>query len=223
MVRGGIEQLHRLPNGIANGSHPLHKWRPPPTAFRAVIPFALQPRHRHLLCCLPRRPPGRKRIDHDITGLVGTTKSEGQLTASCLHHPTGHVLFLPASVLITCAVLTPGEAAAGHIAALHRRFASDAHAFARVRCCRFLVFFSMLANIAAVWAIFFGGLAVTTLRSQKPIRLRTSAMGRGEGNGSSPEPWARQAARAAWAGSRVEARGVRNVGACCACAAASRR
>src|SRR5262245_61786775 len=125
--------------------------------------------------------------------IEGTTKSDGQLTASCLHQPPGPVLCLPASGMSTCAVLTPGEAAAGHIAARHRRCASEAHAFARVRGCRCLVFFSMLANIAAVWAIFFGGLAVTTLRSQKPIRLRTSAMGRGEGNGSSPEPWARQA------------------------------
>src|SRR6266536_3601700 len=49
-----------------------------------------------------------------------------------------------------------------------------------------LVFFSMLSKTGAVSLIFFCGLALSTLRNRKPMRLKTSAIVLGEGNWSSP-------------------------------------
>ena len=112
VVRGIIEQLNRLANGIAKRHHPMQKLRPPPTAFWAVIHFDLQPRHRLLRCFIQRRPPGLKRVDNEITGLVRTAKGDVQLTAIFIHNSTRNVLFLQAQVMIPGPVIAPGAAAA---------------------------------------------------------------------------------------------------------------
>src|SRR5512145_345951 len=104
--------------------------------------------------------------------------------------------------MITGPVIAPRVAPPGHITQQHPGFAIDAHAFDVVRGHR-LVFFSMLSKMASVSAIFFCGLAFTTLRSRKPRRLSTSAIVLGEGNWSVPYPCARKAASAAFAVRRV--------------------
>jgi len=57
-----------------------------------------------------------------------------------------------------------------------------------VRWHRFVVFFSLLANMASVAAIFLCGFAFTTLRSRKPRRFSTSAMVEGAGSWASLYP-----------------------------------
>src|SRR2546425_778518 len=66
-----------------------------------------------------------------------------------------------------------------------------------------LIFFFMLSKIASVSLSFFCGLAFTTLRKRKPMRLSTSAIVLGEGSCSALYPWSRSACKAAWAVSRV--------------------
>src|SRR5262247_1724236 len=104
--------------------------------------------------------------------------------------------------MITGPVISPRVATPGHIAQQHRGFAIDAHAFDWGRS-RLLVFFSIFSKIASVSAIFFWGLAFTTLRSRNPSRLSTAAIVLGEGNWSVPYPCARKASRADCAVSRV--------------------
>ena len=128
-----IQQLNRLANGIAERHHALQKLRAFPTAFRAIIHFDLQPCHGHLLGLIQRRPPGLKRIDDEITRLVGTAKGDVELATIFLHNPTGNVLFFQPQVVITGLVITPREAAAGHITDMHGRFTIDAQPFDMLR------------------------------------------------------------------------------------------
>src|SRR5262249_11207907 len=119
-----------------------------------------------------------------------------------IHDAARHVLFLQPQVMVTGPVISPRVAPAGHIAQQHCGFAIDAHTFdvGRSRC---LVFFLIFSKMASVSAIFFCGLAFTTLRSRKPSRLSTAAIVLGEGNWSVPYPCARKASRAACAVRRV--------------------
>src|SRR4029453_17475214 len=77
--------------------------------------------------------------------------------------------------------------------------------------------FFILSKMASVSLIFFWGLALTTLRNRKPLRLSTPAIVLGVGKSSSRYPCALSASKAALAVSRVEVKLVRNVGSCCAC------
>src|SRR5919199_5031394 len=104
--------------------------------------------------------------------------------------------------MITGPVIAPRVAAPRYIAQQHCRFAIHAHTFDVLRDRR-LVFFSIFSKMASVSAIFFWGLAFTTLRSRKPIRLSTAAIVLGEGNWSVPYPCARKASSAACAVRRV--------------------
>ena len=101
----------RLANGIAKRHHAMQKLRPFPPAFRAVIHFDLQLRHRHLLGLIQRRPPGFEGIHDAITGLVGTAKGHVQLPALFIHDPARHVLLMQAQVMITGLVISAGQAA----------------------------------------------------------------------------------------------------------------
>src|SRR5262245_25076750 len=123
--------------------------------------------------------------------------------------------------MITGLVIAPSKPPAGDIPDMHGRLPIDAQPFDLRPCHRLLVFFSILAKMASVSALFFGGLALITWRSRKPRRLSTTAMVLGEGNWSSPYPWVLKASRAAGAVSRVEARVVRHVGSCWAWASAT--
>jgi hypothetical protein len=124
--------------------------------------------------------------------------------------------------VLTRPVIAPREAAAGDLTDRHRGCTIDTQAFDGWRGrCR-LVFFSLLAHMASVSAIFFCGVALTTWRRRKPRRLSTSAIVLGEGHGSFSSPWALTASSAALAVSRVEASVVRHGGSCCAGASASR-
>jgi len=58
--------------------------------------------------------------------------------------------------------------------------------------------------MASVSLLFFWGWALTPWRTRKPIRLRTAAMGLGEGPWSALSPCALSACKAACAVSRVE-------------------
>src|SRR5512134_2678255 len=100
-------------------------------------------------------------------------------------------------------MITTREAATGDVTDRHSSFTIDTQAFDAGRGRGLMVFFLIFAKIASVSAIFFCGLALTTLRNRKPIRLSTSAIVLGEGNCSSPYPWARKASRAARAVRRV--------------------
>jgi hypothetical protein len=86
-------------------------------------------------------------------------------------------------------MITTREAATGDVTKGHGGFTSDTQAFDAGRGRGLVVFFSRCAKMASVSAIFVCGLAVSTLRNRKPIRLRTSAMVLGEGHGSALSPW----------------------------------
>ena len=169
-------------NLVSKLHHTVQKLRAPTTTFWTIIHFDLQPRHSYLLSLIQRRPPGFERIDDEITGLGRAPKGEAQLRAVFIHNPTWNILFLQAQVMITRPVIAPREATAGYFAKSNGRFTIDPQTCdaGRGRC--YLVFFSILAKIASVSAILFCGLALTTLRNRKPIRLSTSAMVLGEGN-----------------------------------------
>src|SRR4030095_12374947 len=72
----------------------------------------------------------------------------------------------------------------------------------------------LLSKMASVSWSFLWGLAFTTWRNRKPMRVTPSAMVLGAGNCSALSPCSRSAFPAAWAVSRVEVKLVRNVGAC---------
>jgi len=186
MIGWVVQEVHGLANAIAKRHHPLQKLRPPPTTFWAVIHFDLQPRHGHLLGLLSRCPPVLDGIDDAITGLERTPEGDVPLRTVFIHNPTGNIFLVQTQVVVTCLVITPREAAAGDGTDGHRGFTIEAQAFDAGPGCGFWVFFSICAKIASVAAIFFCGLALTTLRSRKPRRFSTSAIVLGEGTCSSP-------------------------------------
>ena len=108
-----------------------------------------------------------------------------QLRTVFIHNPTGNIWLVQAQGVVTCPVSAPREAASGDVTDCHRGFPIDAQAFDAWRGCCLLVFVSIFANIASGSAIFFCGLAFTTLRRRMPRRLSTSAIVRGEGHGAS--------------------------------------
>ena len=182
MIGRVIQQMDGFANLVGTLHHAVQKLRPLPTAFGPVIHFNLQPRPGHLRGLLQGRPPGFERIDDAITGLGRAPKGDVQLSAVFIHNPARNVLFLQAQIVITRPVIAPREATAGDFTKSNGRFTIDTQTgdAGRGRC--YLVFFSILAKIASVSAIFFCGLALTTLRNRKPMRLSTSAIVLGEGN-----------------------------------------
>ena len=179
-----IQQVEGFAHGIAKGHHAVQKLWTNTTACWPVIPFELQPCHGPLLGLLSRCPPGFERIDDAITGLGRAPTSDGQLRAVFIHNPARNVLFLQAQVVITRPVIAPCEAPAGDVTKRNGRLTIDTETgdAGRGRCS--LVFFSILAKIASVSAIFFCGLALTTLRHRKPRRWSTAAMVLGAGHGA---------------------------------------
>ena len=83
----------------------MQKLRPLRTALRTIIHFDLQECHCQLLRLLQRRAPRFKRIDDEITSLVGAAKGDVELTALFVHDTTGSVRFLQAQVMIARAVI----------------------------------------------------------------------------------------------------------------------
>src|SRR4029434_8450365 len=185
MVGRVIQQLNRLANGIAKLHHARQKFRAPPTTLPTIVPFYLQPCQGRRLPFPHRRPPGVKRIYDEVTRLVGAAKGQGHLPVIFIHDPARNVFLLQAQIVIARLIIAPREATTRDLADVDGRFTINAQAFDGSRCRRFLVFFSMLSKMASVSLILFCGLALTTLRSRKPMRLRTSAIVLGEGNWSS--------------------------------------
>ena len=177
-----IQQMDGFANLVGKLHHAVQKLCANTTTFWTVIHFDLQPRHGSLLSLIQRPPPGFERIDDAITGLGRAPKGDAQLSAVFIHNPARNVLFLQAQVVITRSVIAPREATAGYFTKSNGSFTIDTQTcdVGRGRC--YLVFFSILAKIASVSAILFCGLALTTLRNRKPIRLSTSAMVLGEGH-----------------------------------------
>ena len=110
MVGRVIQQLNRLANGIAKLHHAILKLRAPPTALRAIVHFDLQPCQGPLLRFLQRRPPGLKRIDDEVTRLVGAAKGQAQLPVIFSHDPARNVFLLQAQIVIARLMITPREA-----------------------------------------------------------------------------------------------------------------
>jgi len=203
--------------------HAVQHLRAPPPPCWSVLPFALPPRPRPWRGLLHRRPPGCAGIHEAIAGLPRAPTGEAQPCAVFRHAPTGHRLLVHAPGVLTRPRSAAREAAPGDGTDGPGGCPSAPHACEAGRGRGVLGFFAIGAHMAAVSARFFGGVALTTLRTRKPLRGSPSARGLGEGRGSALEPGAATASRAAWAGSRVAARVGRHVGACGAWAAASGR
>jgi hypothetical protein len=82
--------------------------------------------------------------------------------------------------VITRLNLTPREPPSGKFAKLHRRFTIEAPAFDGPGDGGLPVFLRF-SKMASVWAIFFCGFALRTLRRRKPNRLRMVAIVLGAG------------------------------------------
>ena len=182
MIGRVIQQVDGLANLVGKLHHAVQKLRALPTAFGTVIHFDLQPGHGRLLGLIHRRPPGFECINDEIAGLERATKGDAQPRTVFIHDPTGNIFLVQAQVVITRPMITTREAATGDVTDRHCGFTIDTQAFDAGRGRGLLVFFSIFAKIASVSAIFFCGLALSTLRNRKPIRLSTSAMVLGEGN-----------------------------------------
>ena len=123
-------------------------------------------------------------INDAIAGLESATKGNAQPCTVFIHDPTGNIVLGQAQVVITRPMLATREAATGDLTDHLCGFTIATQAFNAGRGRGLLVFVSLFTNMAAVSAIFFCGLALTTLRNRKPIRWSPSAMGLGEGHGS---------------------------------------
>ena len=86
-----IQQVAGFANLVGKLHHAVEKLRANTTTFGTVIHFDLQPCHGHLGGLLHRRPPGFKRIDDEITGLVGAAKGDVELATIFLLMP-GQIL-----------------------------------------------------------------------------------------------------------------------------------
>ena len=219
----GRQQMDGFATLVGTLPHAGQKLGAPTTPCWTMSHFALPPRHGSLLGLLPRCPPSCTRIDDALTGLGSTPQGAGPRRAVCSHTPAWTVPLVQAQVVVTRLGIAPRPAPSDAIPNGHWGFTSETQACDVVPWHGFVGFFARLVHMASVSAIFFWGLALTTVRSRNPIRWRTTAIVEGAGSGSWQYPWARQASKAAWAVSRVEASGGRNVGSCWACASARRR
>jgi hypothetical protein len=141
----------------------------------------------------------------------------------CRPTPPGDGLCLPPQSVSAGLVLAPRAPPAGAIAKRHGRFPSDAHPWVPLRCRRLRVVFASLSHRASGAGSFWCAWACPTVRRRPPRRLSPAARVEGEGPWAALAPGARKVARAAGADRRVEARGVRKVGAGGPCASASDR
>jgi len=173
---------NRLVYVVGKLHHTMEKLCPPAAALRTVVHFDLEPTRGRFFLVIQSVPLGFEGIHDEVTGFVGAAKGDGQLGALFIHDPTRDILLLTAHIVITGLVVATGEAAAGKLADLYGGFTIDTPSFDATRCYRLGVFFLILSKMASVSGIFFWGLAFTTLRSRKPIRLSTSAMVLGAGN-----------------------------------------
>src|SRR5207245_3977964 len=214
MVRRIIQQLHRLVHGVSKWHPAREHLRPSATALRPMVHGELHEPRVRLLLLRHGLPLGGERIHDDGTCCGGTPKGERQCGVVLVDDPTRDILLLPPHSMITGLVVAAGETPARIRAALHRRLTIDTPSFDASCCDGVRGFFLLLSKMASVSLRFFWGFALTTLRSRKPRRLRTAAMGLGEGNGAAPYPCSRSASKAAWAVSLLEAKQVRNGESC---------
>jgi hypothetical protein len=130
VLRGGIEQLDWLPNGIDPLDHPVRKLRAHTAALRAVIHFELHPLNGVLLLRGKPAPPGREGIHHEVAGLGGTAEGHLELGGVFIDNPTRNILFRTPKVMVTRFVIPPRLSSARERPKLDRGFAIHAQAFA---------------------------------------------------------------------------------------------
>src|SRR6516225_6753096 len=186
VIRRVIQQLNRLVYVVGKLHHTREKLCPPAPALWTVVHFDLEPTRSRFCLVIQSVPLGCEGIHDAVTGFVGAAEGDGQLGALFIHDPTRDILLLTAHIVITGLVVSSGDTATGKLADLHCGFTIHTPAFDISRGEGLRIFFLTLSKMASVSGIFFWGLALTTLRSRKPRRLRTSAMVLGEGNWSSP-------------------------------------
>ena len=182
MIGRVIQQVDGFANLVGKLHLAVQTLRAHTTTFWAVIHCELQPRHSPLLGLLQRCPPGFEGINDAIAGLARAPKGDAQPRTVFIHDPTGNIFLVQAQGVITRPMIATREAATGDVTDGHGGFTIDTQACDAGRGRGLLGFFSIFAKIASVSAIFFCGLALTTVRNRKPIRLSTSAMVLGEGN-----------------------------------------
>ena len=106
VIRGVIEQLERLADGIDQLHHAMQKLCPHAAALRAVVHFELHPVNRALLLDPQPLPPSRERIDEEVAGLGGTAEGHRELGGVFIENPTRNIVFRAPKVMVTRFVLT---------------------------------------------------------------------------------------------------------------------
>ena len=95
MIRGVIEQLERLADGIDQLHHAMEKLCAHAAALRAVVHFELDPFDRALFLNTEPVPPSCEGINEEVTGVGGTTKGHVQLGGVFIEEPTRTIVSVP--------------------------------------------------------------------------------------------------------------------------------
>ena len=194
-----------------------------PTTFWSVSQGALPPGPGPRRGLFPCGPPSGTRLAEPIPGRGSPPTGEGRRRPGGLPTPARQGRRGQAAGVGPRVVSAPRQATAGDLPQGHRGWPRATPALAGGRGQAVVVLCARWAQRAAGAALFWCGGALTTGRRRPPLRVRPAARGDGAGRWAWRYPGACQAAGAAWAGSRGEARGVRHVGAWGAGAAARRR